>query len=116
MLKRDSPTLAALVFTLLFAASAAVQLNDPDPAEWIALYTAGALVSLASAFRRSPPALQIGVGLIAACWGAWLMPSVVREAAFTWNEIERELGGLTLVALAMVYLYRNAPRSTPSDQ
>ena len=102
----------ATACALVFAASAAVQLNDPDPARWIALYGAAALVSLATAFRRAPAALHLGIAAVAGIWALTLIPTVFRERAFSGNEVERELGGLALVALAMAILRRTTRRGT----
>ena len=102
--------LVAIAFTLAFAAAAALQLNDPDPVRWIAIYAAAALVSIATALRRAPPALHLGLGVVAVAWAARLLPTIVREAALTGSEMEREFGGLLLVALGMALLHRDARR------
>jgi hypothetical protein len=39
----------------LLAASAALQYNDPDPARWIAIYVAGAAISVALPARNLSP-------------------------------------------------------------
>ena len=98
----------AIALTLAFAAAAAVQFNDPDPVRWIAVYAAASLLSAATALRRAPPALHACLGVVAAAWAALLIPSIVREAAFTGSEVEREFGGLVLVAFAMALLRRRA--------
>jgi hypothetical protein len=105
--------LAAIAFTLAFAASAALQFNDPDPVRWIAIYAAAALVSIATALWRVPAAVYLGLGVIAVAWAALLLPVIVREAALTGTEVEREFGGLLLVALGMALLRRGARR--PAD-
>ena len=101
----------AIAFTLAFAAAAALQVNDPDPVSWIAIYAAAALVSIATALRRAPPALHLGLGVVAVAWAALLLPDIVREAALTGTEMEREFGGLLLVALGMALLRRDARRA-----
>ncbi len=106
--------LVAIAFTLAFAAAAVVQLNDPDPVRWFAIYTAAALVSIATALRRAPPALHVGLGVIAVGWAALLLPAIVREAALTGTEMEREFAGLLLVALGMALLRRDARRPAGS--
>ncbi|MFT4978812.1 MAG: hypothetical protein ACI8S6_004722 [Myxococcota bacterium] len=58
----------------IFSLSAAVQLNDPDPARWVLLYTAAALLAALAPLRY--PALRRASGalaLVAAAWGAWLL-------------------------------------------
>jgi hypothetical protein len=107
---RSPMTLVAISFSLLFVAAAAVQFNDPDPVRWIALYSGAALVSVASALSRPPPALHVAIGALAAVWAATLLPEIAREVALTGNEVEREFAGLLLVAIAMALLHRHARR------
>lgn len=103
------------LMVLMFAFSAVVQANDPDPFRWMLLYGVAAGVCLA-AFRRGlrwwVPAL---VGVIALVWSATIAPRVVGRVAFLdmFEEFEmknvaieesREMYGLLLVALWMAVL------------
>jgi hypothetical protein len=81
-----------------FGWSAALQWNDPDPLRWLALYLASAALCGAAPYRALPPALPIGLGALALVWAATLAPEVARTAAWSGTELERELGGLLLVA------------------
>jgi hypothetical protein len=54
---------------LLLLSFAAVQYNDPDPARWMAIYGAGALVSALAAFR--PRAAWLPAAAVAAVALAW---------------------------------------------
>jgi hypothetical protein len=55
----------------LLAFAAAVNLNDPDPVRWVAIYGASCAVSVA-VMGTVPLAVPILVGLIALAWGiAW---------------------------------------------
>jgi len=90
----------ATVAGLLFTCSAMVQLNDPDPVRWFALYGSAALLSLASLLVVIPRAIFAGIALVAGLWAVTLVPSVLSAGSFSGSEEERELGGLTLVALA----------------
>lgn len=91
----------AIAFGLVFLGAAALQWNDPDPAPWIALYLAAAALCIAGVFRGVPSGLRLGLGALSALWAASLLPAIVREAAHTGTEIEREFGGLVLVVIAM---------------
>lgn len=75
-----------IVMALVFAASALVQLNDPDPVQWFLIYAAGALICAMSAAKASQgwqaPAL---VGLAALVWGVWIMTHM--HASFAWGQI-----------------------------
>lgn len=95
----------------LFLFSAAVQWNDPDPVRWMAIYLAAASVELASAWRRLPWPIPLGVGAIAAAW------AVVWAAGIDWGTVGpvfsrfgmmspaveevREMTGLLLVVVGM---------------
>ena len=62
------------IMAVLFLISAIIQLNDPDPLRWAAVYGAAGFACLAAGrFRYSWP-LPAGVGLVAFAWAAWLSP------------------------------------------
>ena len=116
-----------LTMALLFAFAAALQFNDPDPIQWIAIYSAACVLSLLSATRRRvAPAASLAVFAIAIVWAvliafggpaaseyghmfdAWEMKSPSVEEA-------REASGLVIVAVWMMVLYIRARRGqTPS--
>jgi hypothetical protein len=66
-----------LVFAGLFAISAALQYNDPDPAAWALLYLAAAALA-AGAWRGAPWVRPLAVALMAVCalWMATLAPGM----------------------------------------
>ena len=101
------------LMALLFAAGAVVQVNDPDPIPWMAIYAAAGAVAIVWALRgRVPLAAPLGVGVVALVWGAavvvggpelsvfgqmfaaWEMDSIATEEA-------REGTGLLLIAFWM---------------
>jgi hypothetical protein len=95
----------------LFSLSAGLQVNDPDPAGWFAIYMAAALaVGLLPGHRATAP-IAIAVGLIAAAWGAYLGKQVFGQIGVSdlWLkmsekggavEVGREAAGLAIVAVA----------------
>lgn len=97
---------------LMFAFSAAVQVNDPDPLGWIGIYLAAALVCAAEIRRRTPLWGPVAVALVALGWGASLWTrarDVPLSALFAeWEmrnlqvEQAREMYGLAIVALWML--------------
>lgn len=105
------------LFLLLFAFSVVVQVNDPDPLRWIAIYSAAALACLVSSqLHWTFPA---AVGLVALAWAATLAPSVIGNVPFRsmFEEFEmknlaieesREMYGLLLVAFWMAVLAHRA--------
>ena len=64
-----------LLFAVLFAVSAGLQYNDPDPAGWALLYLAATVLAVA-AWRRAGWARLLAGVLILACatWMATLLP------------------------------------------
>jgi Transmembrane family 220, helix len=117
-----------VLFAALFAFSALLQLNDPDPLQWIAVYLAAAAVSALAAFApaRLPRWLPWAVAAVAFTWGAWLTrgwwgqvaPSRMFEAWEMKNaavELERESFGLFIVAawmLVVAWTSRRPARAT----
>jgi hypothetical protein len=97
--------LAAAAFAALFAWSAWIQWNDPDPLRWMLLYgTACALCAWLALGRRPAAPLRWSLAGVAGVWALALAPRVIGAAAFTGTEEERELAGLVLVAFAALAL------------
>jgi hypothetical protein len=105
--------LAWRAFSASFAAFAAwaaiVQLNDPDPERWIALYGSAALLALTSALGRPWPRAAGLLCVVALAWAAAIVPELLGHWQITdlgvqmssaRPEVEygRELGGLLIVA------------------
>ena len=91
----------AIVLSLIYLASLAVQFNDPDPIRWIVMYGSAMLVAAGTIFRRLPGVLYVVVAGVASLWMLGLLVWAMLDASFTWNEVERELGGLFLVAAGL---------------
>ena len=103
------------LLALAFLAAAALQVNDPDPAPWMALYGAAAIGCLvAGRWRWS----TVWIGAVAAAalgWGAAIAAGIDRIVApgdlvarmeMTGGPVEetREVLGLGLVAAWMIVL------------
>ena len=82
-----------LVFAILFAISAGLQYNDPDPTAWALLYLAATALAV-GVFRGDSWARPLGIALIAAC-AVWMVILAPGMGAF----IERR--DLTLLAATM---------------
>ena len=94
----------------LLGLSAALQYNDPDPLIWIAVYGAGAIVSILLPGKRAL-AIPAGLlGLVTAAWAIYLVQSVWGQIAVTdltskmsekggAVEVGREAGGLAIQAV-----------------
>jgi hypothetical protein len=73
--------LLAYVMAALLAVCVALQHNDPDPGRWMAIYGAGALLSIALPARRLAAAPAALLGLASLAWAAYLVHR-------TWGAIE----------------------------
>lgn len=93
-------------FALLFLVAALVQWNDPDWLPWVAIYAAAALESTMAAFGRHERARSLVIALVALAWSLKLSASAL-EGSWVWNEVQRETGGVLLVALVMLLAWRS---------
>jgi hypothetical protein len=110
---------ADTLFLLMFAFSVVVQVNDPDPWAWMAIYAlAGVACALALA-NRSRWWFPMIVSLIAIAWSASIAPRVIGKVrfldmfgAFEMKNIgieeSREMYGLLLIAVWMAVLVLRA--------
>jgi hypothetical protein len=116
-----------IFMVLLFLLSAAVQLNDPDPLVWIALYLSAAVFSVAHAIRKLPSSWPMAFALIAFLWALTLVPAffgqvslvdVFRLVEMKTEEVEvaREFGGLMIVSVWMGVLSLLAKKSVHGYQ
>ena len=110
--------IAAAVFASLLYTMAWLQLNDPDPALWVAMYVVMGSLSLAAVVRGVwRPGVWITFA-VATAWSAWLSPSVYELFAYhspgdlltgmspdrPYVEESREALGLLIGVVAMVQL------------
>lgn len=103
---------ANAVLVVLFALGVVVQVNDPDPIAWMAIYGAAALIcafELRGGSRWWSPAIVAAAALV---WAATLAPRVIGTVPFSAMfagfemkdagvEEAREMYGLVLIALWM---------------
>jgi hypothetical protein len=106
---------------LLFTLGAVVQVNDPDPARWIAMYALAAAACLLSPLRRIHWTLPALLGAVALAWALTLAPRVVGRVPFremfgdfemrtVGIEESREMYGLLVIAAWMAVLTVRAQR------
>ena len=97
---------------VLFAFAAAVQYNDPDPLQWMAMYGLAMLACGLALAGRLPRLLPALAGLGALVWAGTLAPGVVERVSLgelfqsygmlsTAVEEGREMGGLLIVTAWM---------------
>lgn len=106
----------------VFALSALVQFNDPDPVGWILLYGAAFAIALCATVISIHPAAPLILLAVSLCWATFLLPpvwqsseplslSAVFGSVSMKNErveLVREIGGLLIVSayLALLSLRR----------
>jgi len=108
-----------LVFLGAFLLSALVQLNDPDPLQWIVIYSAMVVICGLQHFGRLRWYIAAVPVLICGVWIASLLPAL--NQGVPWGEVlgsltmqndtveeVREIGGLLLVLLWAVTLSKVA--------
>ena len=110
-----------------FLSAAALQYNDPDPVQWMAIYLAAALACALALVGRLWRWYAVGVAVVAAVWAATLAPEVIGHVAprdlfgergMLTPRVEeaREMLGLLLVALWMCVLGWTAPVRSSGDR
>jgi hypothetical protein len=106
-------TAANIVMALMLAFSVVVQVNDPDPIAWMAMYAAAAVVCVLEIRRKAPWWAACGVGIVALIWAGMIAPRVLGVVPFAsmFEEFEmknvaieesREMYGLLIVAIWML--------------
>lgn len=111
----------ARLFGLIYLVSAALQFNDPDPIPWVLLYGAAGLTCLMPLGRGVGRHAAAFVAAISLGWAVVLAPGIegVAPSDLTSSmqardgkvEIAREVGGLALIFLGMIFV-READRRT----
>jgi len=100
------------VMAAAFLLSVAVQVNDPDPLRWMAIYGSAAALCIAWERRWGSRWLPAALAAVAAAWAAWIAAHTVlavplSTALADWgmhaggSEQAREVGGLLLVVAWM---------------
>lgn len=117
-----------ILLTLMFMAFASLQLNDPDPAVWIIIYGAMAVVCVMGIFEYYNRKLLVVLGLAFIVYCVLLWPGVaewlrqedkgvlfddVMKMEYPYIEESREfLGLLICLAVLVFYLIRSLRKKT----
>jgi hypothetical protein len=103
----------ALILLLLYGAAAVVQHNDPDPMRWYAVYGLASLLCLMALLGKPQRPVMVLLGLAALVWAATLVPTILDVGAYSFNEVEREFGGLVVVGIGMFMLTKCSMTTLP---
>jgi len=106
------------ILAILFFLFAALQLNDPDPWIWVAIYSAVGVLCGLTAMRHYFPKVILGAILITIFGIGWYLPDFINwlqtgmtsitssmQAETPHVELIRECLGLVLVLATLVWLY-----------
>ena len=115
------------IMAATFIFSVAVQYNDPDPIQWMAIYGSAAVACILSLGGKPSWKFSAAVAAAAFIWACFIAPGVFSRPFPTTmvdsfhmtdvaDEEARELGGLLIIALWMAVLAVSAGRKTTSDQ
>jgi uncharacterized membrane protein len=103
----------ATILMILYGAATWVQQNDPDPMRWYAVYGLAALLCLMALAGKPQRPVMVLLGLAALVWAATLVPTILDVGAYSFNEVEREFGGLVVVGIGMFLLTKCSLTSLP---
>jgi len=115
------------IMAAAFAFSVAVQYNDPDPIQWIAIYGSATVACILSLMGKLSWRFSAAVAVAAFVWACFIAQGVFSRPFPTTmvdsfhmtdvaDEEARELGGLLIVVLWMVVLTVSARRKTTSNK
>lgn len=107
---------AGYLLGCVYLGFAVVQLNDPDPWRWFAVYLVAGCICIASVHRLLPPIITVTVALIAIAWAGGLIIIMTDLHDSQRAELLREIAGLGVVAsglLMMNYLNNRRQRLRP---
>ena len=97
-----------IIFSLLLFFAAYLQLNDPDSALWVAIYSLAGAISLTSAFKQLPKKFYLIIAALCLIWAATLSPAIYKAIQNNTNLINseeaRELFGLIIIAIWNLFL------------
>lgn len=107
-------TVAHGIMLLMFLFSAVVQINDPDPLPWMAIYIAAGVMCVFEIRGRSPLWAPLALAGIALAWSGWIatrardVPIGAMFAEWEMRDVgveeAREMYGLAIVGIWMLVI------------
>jgi hypothetical protein len=106
-----------LLLAVMFVIFAFLQINDPDPAIWILIYGAMAVICVLAAFRIYPKKIMIGLLVVYVLYSIVFLPGVgewlnqdnkeklfdnVAKMEHIWIEESREFLGLMICVIILI--------------
>jgi hypothetical protein len=108
---------ANLLLAVMFVIFAFLQINDPDPAIWILIYGAMAVICILAAFRIYPKKIMIALLVVYVLYSIVFLPGVnewlgqehkeklfdnVAKMEHVWIEESREFLGLMICVVVLI--------------
>lgn len=95
----------SLALAAMFTWFVTLQFNDVDSWLWVLAYGLAATLSLLSVFIRVHSFVRRSSVLLGVAYASWAIVLYKQTSGRWWDgEIEREVGGLAVTALAMLFL------------
>jgi hypothetical protein len=120
---------ASAIMAVFFGCAAGVQLNDPDPIPWIAVYGSACLLACFGGWGlRTPTIFSVALAVLALRWASQLAAQIdgrirLSDLFQSWQmsgnraELAREAGGLSIiVAWSLVVIVREVLRNRASPR
>lgn len=97
----------AILFGLAFLSFAAMQYNDPDPAVWMSMYGAAAIICFMAAFNKVQHAVLWFAVILCVAGGVYMWPEKYEGLSVGGGDIKnieeaREALGLLMVAVVFL--------------
>jgi hypothetical protein len=127
--------IASSILGLMFLTFALVQINDPDPLLWIAIYGAMVTLSVMAFFNKYSKVLMIGLAIGYCIYAALLLTSAITwlqsadrsllfddiaKMQFPYIEETREFLGLAICIITLMVYYffclKALPQSSESEK
>jgi len=89
---------------VFFIYAAVIQVNDPDALVWLMLYVSAGTLTLVSMVVHYPPVVTGVLAVVCIGWAAMIFPAAFGEGMALSHEEPRELFGLAIVSIWMVWL------------
>ncbi|MBU3678331.1 MAG: hypothetical protein FGM32_01825 [Candidatus Kapabacteria bacterium] len=102
---KNLPRIVSITLAAMFAGFVTLQFNDVDAWLWVLAYGVASVLCLCNLSKRLDRVVNRMSALLGFAYALWAI-ALFRQTSGRWwdGEIEREVGGLAITALAMLML------------